>query len=154
MVKVWVNEDGYREEGYRERKLAELEAKSKTKVTKDMTEKDIMKTWDGMDEGYTDALWRAECEQRSMNLKEKVMEALKRNKANQKQYGGDHYKNMGVEPWDVVDTWPIEQRIGAYRHGALKYLMRMGSKDEQLQEIKKCGHYIEKLIEVLSETNN
>ena len=70
-------------------------------------------------------------------------------KANDKQIGGDHYKEMGVEPWDVVDTWPLEQRIGAYRHGALKYLMRMGSKDEQLQEIKKCGHYIEKLIEVL-----
>ena len=70
-------------------------------------------------------------------------------RANDTQIGGDHYKNMGVEPWDVVDTWPTEQRIGAYRHGALKYLMRMGSKDEQLQEIKKCGHYIEKLIEVL-----
>jgi len=69
--------------------------------------------------------------------------------ANNRQVGGDHYKDMGVEPWDVVDTWPLEQRIGAYRHGALKYLMRMGSKDEQLQEIKKCGHYIEKLIEVL-----
>ena len=74
--------------------------------------------------------------------------------ANDKQVAGTHYKEMGVEPWDVVDTWPLEQRIGAYRHGALKYLMRMGSKDEQLQEIKKCGHYIEKLIEVLSETDN
>ena len=69
--------------------------------------------------------------------------------ARDKQVAGTHYKDMGVEPWDVVDTWPLEQRIGAYRHGALKYVMRMGSKDEQLQEIKKCGHYIEKLIEVL-----
>ena len=69
--------------------------------------------------------------------------------ARDKQVAGTHYKDMGVEPWDVVDTWPLEQRIGAYRPGALKYLMRMGSKDEQLQEIKKCGHYIEKLIEVL-----
>jgi len=74
-------------------------------------------------------------------------------KAGDKQVAGTHYKDMGVEPWDVVDTWPLEQRIGAYRHGALKYLMRMGSKDEQLQEIKKCGHYIEKLIEVLEEQN-
>ena len=73
--------------------------------------------------------------------------------ARDKQVAGTHYKDMGVEPWDVVDTWPLEQRIGAYRHGALKYLMRMGSKDEQLQEIKKCGHYIEKLIEVLEEQN-
>lgn len=83
-------------------------------------------------------------------LKEKLEAALK---AGDKQVAGTHYKDMGVEPWDVVDTWPLEQRIGAYRHGALKYLMRMGSKDEQLQEIKKCGHYIEKLIEVLEEAN-
>lgn len=67
------------------------------------------------------------------------------------QVAGDHYKKMGVEPWDVVDTWPLEQRIGAYRHGALKYLMRMGSKDQNAQEIAKGKHYMEKLLEVLNE---
>lgn len=72
-------------------------------------------------------------------------------KANDRQVAGTHYKDMSIEPWDVIDTWPIEQRIGAYRAGALKYLMRMGSKDEQLQEIKKAQHYIEKLIEVLED---
>lgn len=71
--------------------------------------------------------------------------------ANAKQVGGTHYKKMGVEPWDVVDTWPLEQRIGAYRAGALKYLMRMGSKDEDVQEICKGIHYLEKLIETLKE---
>lgn len=70
-------------------------------------------------------------------------------KANDMQVGGDHYKSMGVEPWDVVDTWPIEQRIGAYRHGALKYVMRMGTKDENIQEIRKSIHYLQKLVEVL-----
>lgn len=69
--------------------------------------------------------------------------------ANARQVAGTHYKDMGVEPWDVVDTWPLEQRIGAYRHGALKYLMRMGSKDESAQEIAKGIHYMEKLLEVL-----
>ena len=72
-------------------------------------------------------------------------------KANDMQFGGDHYKNMGVEPWDVIDTWPLEQRIGYYRGGALKYTMRMGSKDENLQEIEKGWHYMQKLIEVLKE---
>jgi len=70
-------------------------------------------------------------------------------KAKDSQEGGSHYKEMNVQPWDVIDTWPIEQRIGAYRAGALKYLMRMGSKDEQVKEIKKARHYCEKLIEVL-----
>lgn len=75
-------------------------------------------------------------------------------KANDIQIGGDHYKNMAVEPWDVIDTWPIEQRIGAYRAGALKYTMRMGSKDESIQEIKKGIHYLQKLVEVLEEADN
>jgi nitrous oxidase accessory protein NosD len=70
-------------------------------------------------------------------------------RANDVQIGGDHYKNMGVEPWNVVDTWPIEQQIGYYRGGALKYLMRMGTKDESAQEIRKGAHYMQKLAEVL-----
>jgi len=72
--------------------------------------------------------------------------------ANLKQVGGTYYKDMGIEPWDVVDTWTPEQRIGVYRHGALKYIMRMGTKDENQQEIGKAIHYLEKLLEVLKET--
>jgi len=72
-------------------------------------------------------------------------------RANEKQVGGDHYKNMGVEPWDVVDTWPLYQRIGYYRGGALKYIMRLGNKDEMEQEAGKGLHYLEKLVEVLKE---
>lgn len=70
-------------------------------------------------------------------------------KANDRQVGGDHYKVMGIEPWDVVDTWPVEQRIGYYRGGALKYIMRMGSKDQSPVEIAKGKHYMQKLLEVL-----
>jgi hypothetical protein len=71
--------------------------------------------------------------------------------ANNRQEGGTHYITMQVTPWDVVDTWPIEQRIGYYRGGALKYIMRCGSKDESLQEIRKAQHYIQKLLELLDE---
>ena len=73
--------------------------------------------------------------------------------ARDKQVGGSHYKLMGVEPWDVVDTWPVEQRIGYYRGGALKYVMRMGNKDEAATEIGKGKHYLEKLLEVLNADN-
>lgn len=71
--------------------------------------------------------------------------------ANATQEGGSHYKEMSVQPWDVIDTWSLDQRIGAYRAGALKYIMRMGSKDQHAQEIKKARHYCEKLVEVLTE---
>ena len=72
-------------------------------------------------------------------------------RANTRQVGGEHYKEMGVQPWDVVDTWPHDQRIGYYRGGALKYIMRMGSKDESPMEVAKGQHYIQKLLEVLNE---
>ena len=67
------------------------------------------------------------------------------------QVGGDHYKNMGVEVWDVIDTWPDEQRIGYYRGNALKYVMRMGTKDASVQEIRKGIHYLEKLVEIMGD---
>jgi hypothetical protein len=72
-------------------------------------------------------------------------------RAKDRQVGGNHYKSMGVEPWDVVDTWDIDQQIGYYRGGALKYLMRMGSKDQSVVEIAKGQHYMQKLLEVLHE---
>lgn len=71
--------------------------------------------------------------------------------ASNRQVAGTHYRDMSVQPWDVVDTWPREQKIGYYRGGALKYLMRMGSKDESPVEIAKGQHYMEKLLEVLRE---
>lgn len=71
--------------------------------------------------------------------------------ANSKQVGGIYYKTMSVQPWDVVDGWTYDEQIAVYRHGALKYLMRMGTKDERIQEIEKAKHYIEKLLEVLYE---
>lgn len=64
------------------------------------------------------------------------------------QVGGVHYKNMSVQPWAVVDSWPIEQRIGFYRGNALKYLMRMGAKDNAVEDIRKAIHYLEKLLTI------
>lgn len=74
-------------------------------------------------------------------------------KASDKQQGGDHYKRMGVQPWDVINTWPLEQQIGAHRAAALGYIMRAGSKGPVLEEIQKAHHTLEKLIEVLGEND-
>lgn len=66
------------------------------------------------------------------------------------QEGGVHYTGMQVQPWDVIDTWPSEQRVGFYRGNALKYLMRMGTKDAAVQEAKKARHYANKLVDTLT----
>lgn len=60
-----------------------------------------------------------------------------------------HYKKMDVEPWDVIDSWSREQRVGFYRGNIIKYAMRMGSKDEELKEAIKIVHYAVKLMEAL-----
>ena len=92
----------------------------------------------------------AEQERRS-SIEHEVKTANAKLSANARQVGGTHYKDMGVQPWQVVDTWPYEQRIGYYRGGALKYVMRSGSKDDEIQEAGKAIHYLEKLIETLKE---
>lgn len=76
-----------------------------------------------------------------------------RRKANATQEGGDHYKRMGVEPWDVFDTWPLDQRIGAYRANCTKYIMRLDEKDTPLLNAKKLSHYAQKLVEVLEQAH-
>lgn len=71
--------------------------------------------------------------------------------ADTEQYGGDHYKTAPIQPWAVIDTWPLEQRIGFYRGNALKYTMRLHKKDTPIDNIEKAAHYCRKLAEVLRE---
>jgi hypothetical protein len=89
---------------------------------------------------------------KEQEMKAVYRENMKRLEEQQKQFEESvaaHYEAMQIEPWDVLDTWPIEQQIGAHRHNILKYTMRMGSKDERLKEVKKIRDYAVKLIEVL-----
>jgi hypothetical protein len=76
---------------------------------------------------------------------------IKKINPNEIQHGGEHYKKLDVSPWDVIDSFPLEQRIGAYRGNAVKYILRMGHKDNSLLEVKKAIHYLEKLRDVLEE---
>ena len=69
-------------------------------------------------------------------------------KADDLQVGGDHYKNMGVQPWKAMESWMTpEQFAGFLRGNAIKYLARCDAKGG-IDDIKKAKHYIEKLIEV------
>jgi len=64
------------------------------------------------------------------------------------QIGGDHYKNMGVQPWKAMESWMTpEQFAGFLRGNAIKYLARCDVKGG-IDDIKKARHYIDKLVEV------
>ena len=69
-------------------------------------------------------------------------------RADDLQVGGDHYKNMGVQPWKAMESWMTpEQFAGFLRGNAIKYLARCDAKGG-IDDIKKAKHYIDKLIEV------
>ena len=70
-------------------------------------------------------------------------------RANDRQIAGNHYKNKGIQPWDVVDQGPKEQAVGFYKLNALKYIMRAGDKGDFKEDIQKAHHYLEKLLEIL-----
>jgi hypothetical protein len=60
------------------------------------------------------------------------------------RYGGD----TTYECIKVLEAWlPPDQYKGFLRGNALKYLCRVGKKDETVQELKKAKWYLEKLIE-------
>ena len=72
--------------------------------------------------------------------------------ADSKQVDGDHYKEMEVQPWIVMEAVLTRQEFIGYLKGCIvKYSMRQGKKDISPMDGKKCQHYIEKLNEVLGE---
>lgn len=82
-----------------------------------------------------------------------VAEFKPSNKADDLQIGGDHYKNMGVQPWKAMESWMTpEQFAGFLRGNAIKYLARCDAKGG-LDDIKKARHYIDKLVEVRSDSD-
>lgn len=64
--------------------------------------------------------------------------------ASERQIGGSHYRKFKIQPWDIVD----EYELSYYAGSALKYLLRAGHKGAALEDLKKCRHYLDKLIEL------
>lgn len=62
------------------------------------------------------------------------------------QFGGTYYKEMGVEPWAVMQAVLTPDEFTGYLKGCIiKYGMRQGKKDSP--DADKCNHYIQKLEE-------
>lgn len=63
--------------------------------------------------------------------------------ANDIQHGGTHYKGKAIEPWDYIAA----NNIGFFDGNAIKYLSRWRERGG-IEDLKKAGHYIQKLIEI------
>ena len=82
-------------------------------------------------------------------LKEGSAEEYEKQRANDKQVGGTHYKDKTIQPWDVIDGLPHAEAKGFYRGNAIKYIMRAGDKGPAREDYEKAIHYLEKLLEIL-----
>lgn len=69
-------------------------------------------------------------------------------KADDKQVGGTHYKDMPVQPWTVMEAVLTQQEfIGFLKGNVIKYSMRQGRKDGS-DDAGKAQHYLDKLKEM------
>lgn len=68
--------------------------------------------------------------------------------ADDRQVGGSHYKDMPMQPWDVMQAvlTPEEFR-GFLKASIIKYAMRAGRKDGS-DDAGKAQHYRQKLAEI------
>lgn len=71
--------------------------------------------------------------------------------ADEVQVGGTHYKDMGMQPWEVMESvLSREEFIGFLRGNIIKYAMRAGKKPNS-DDTEKARHYKQKLEEVLKD---
>ena len=69
-------------------------------------------------------------------------------RADDLQVGGTHYKQMPIEPWEVMDAvLTTEEFIGFLKGNVIKYTLRAGRKQDS-DDANKARHYMLKLREV------
>ena len=65
------------------------------------------------------------------------------------QIGGSHYKDMPIQPWDVMEVLLThEEFVGFLKGNIVKYSLRSGRKEGSHDDGDKCRHYMQKLKEV------
>jgi hypothetical protein len=63
------------------------------------------------------------------------------------QVGGQHYKDMGIQPWAVMEAvLTHDEFVGFLKGNVIKYAMRQGKKDSD--DANKARHYALKLAEI------
>ena len=74
-------------------------------------------------------------------------------RADDLQVSGTHYKDMGMQPWAVMQAVLTPEEFRGFLKGnVIKYAMRQGKKADS-DDSGKAKHYAMKLEEVLNETN-
>ena len=71
-----------------------------------------------------------------------------RRRADEEQIGGNHYTEMPIQPWELMEeVLSHEEFIGFLKGNVIKYSLRAGRK-EGSDDVAKAKHYLKKLQEV------
>ena len=71
--------------------------------------------------------------------------------ADQTQVGGSHYKDMPIQPWNVMQSVLTPSEFKGFLKGnIIKYAMRSGKKVGASDDSEKAKHYAQKLAEVVA----
>lgn len=63
--------------------------------------------------------------------------------ANDVQIGGDHYKRLGIQPWDAMQAWMTPEAFRGFMAGnVIKYIARYENKNG-VEDLKKARHYLD-----------
>jgi len=65
------------------------------------------------------------------------------------QEGGDHYKNLAVQPVEYIHR----NKIGFIEGNVIKYVTRWASKNG-VEDLKKARHFLDLLIEMETDGDN
>jgi hypothetical protein len=69
------------------------------------------------------------------------------------QVSGTHYKDMGIQPWEVMESVLTHDEFVGYLKGSvIKYSMRQGKKQDS-DDANKARHYKMKLEEIVAKAN-
>jgi hypothetical protein len=69
-------------------------------------------------------------------------------RADDLQVSGNHYKDMAIQPWELMESvLTHEEFVGYLKGNVIKYAMRAGRKDGS-DDLGKARHYMLKLAEV------
>jgi len=67
------------------------------------------------------------------------------------QVSGNHYKEMAIQPWAIMQAvMTHDEFVGFLKGNVIKYSLRAGHK-ENTDDAGKAKHYLQKLKEVQSE---
>ena len=108
-----------------------------------------MLDWNGADE-YAIAFWRPSVNSEISINKDVTDDTLSKmtgqNDVMKQQVGGSHYKRHKIQPWHIVEEYDLCFWLG----NAIKYILR-DKNDNQLEDLKKARHYLDKKISMLED---